>query len=278
MTDTAKVETGPRKRTGFTPRQRRNVGLSGQYAVLALVAIVAITVVDWGRIQTNFFNADMIGEVWPELFTVGLVNTVIYTISGYFLGFFLGLLIAVMRLSSLRLNRALAHGYIEIFRGVPALLVFLILAFGLPIAMPGRELPFPPFGTVALALGLVSAAYMAETFRAGIQAVPRGQVEAARSLGMSSTRAMVTIVLPQAIRIVIPPLTNELILLFKDSSLVFAIGITAGTADLSKIGNDLATEHSNSTPFVLAGLTYLLITIPLGYVVRRLEARQAKAR
>jgi len=278
MTDTAKVGTGPRKRTGFTPRQRRNVGLGGQYLALAAVAIIAITVVDWDRIQTNFFNADMIGEVWPELFTVGLVNTVIYTVSGYALGFFLGLLIAVMRLSSLRLNRALAHGYIEIFRGVPALLVFLILAFGLPIAMPGRELPFPPFGTVALALGLVSAAYMAETFRAGIQAVPRGQVEAARSLGMSSTRAMVTIVLPQAIRIVIPPLTNELILLFKDSSLVFAIGITAGTADLSKIGNDLATEHSNSTPFVLAGLTYLLITIPLGYVVRRLEARQAKAR
>lgn len=278
MTDTLKAEPGPRTRTGLTPRQRRNFGVGGQYVALVAVVVIAIAVVDWSRIQDNFFNPDMLGKVWPELFTIGLVNTVIYTVSGYALGFFLGLLIAVMRLSSLRLNRLLAHGYIEIFRGVPALLVFLILAFGLPIAMPDRELPFPPYGTVALALGLVSAAYMAETFRAGIQAVPKGQIEAARSLGMSAPRAMVTIVLPQAIRIVIPPLTNELILLFKDSSLVFAIGITAGTADLSKIGNDLATEHSNSTPFVLAGLTYLLITVPLGYVVRRLEARQAKAR
>ena len=91
---------------------------------------------------------------------------------------------------------------------------------GVPLAFPGHGDPRRTYGKVALALGLVGAAYMAETIRAGIQAVPKGQMEAARSLGMSHGRAMVSIVIPQAFRIILPPLTNELVLLFKDSSLV----------------------------------------------------------
>ena len=277
MTDTA-AEPGTRERSGLTPRQRRNVGVGVQYVVLVLVVLAVAAAFDWPRIHRLFFNEDLIKKFWPEVFTVALKNTVIYTVSGYILGFFLGLLVAVMGLSSVGVNRWIAKVYIEIFRGLPALLVFLLLGYGLPVAMPGRELPFSPYGTVALALGLVSAAYMAETFRAGIQAVPKGQIEAARSLGMSSTRAMVTIVLPQAIRIVIPPLTNELVLLFKDSSLVYAIGITASARELAKFGSDLATDNGNMTPIVAAGITYLLLTVPLGYLARRLEARQAKAR
>ncbi|GLZ78717.1 amino acid ABC transporter permease [Actinorhabdospora filicis] len=278
MSDSA-TEAGSLPRTGLTPRQRRNFGVGVQYAILVLIVVVAAVALDWQRFQEVFFNPSTFKFLFPDLITIGLVNTMIYTCSGYVIGFFLGLLIAVMRLSAVRLNRWFAHGYIELFRGLPALLVFMLLGYGLPVVLgPDRQLPFPPYGTVAIALGLVSAAYMAETFRAGIQAVPKGQVEAARSLGMSATRAMVTVVLPQAIRIVIPPLTNELIMLFKDSSLVFAVGLTAGTAELAKIGNDLATEHANSTPIVLAGLSYLVITLPLGFLVRRLEARQAKAR
>ena len=107
---------------------------------------------------------------------------------------------------------------------MPALLVFIGFGFGLPIAFPAASYP-GHVGTVTLALGLVGAAYMAETIRAGIQAVPKGQMEAARSLGMSQSRAMVSIVIPQAFRIVLPPLTNELILLTKDSSLVYVLGL-----------------------------------------------------
>lgn len=273
------TEAAALPRAGLTPRQRRNFGIGIQYAILVMIVVVAAVVLDWQRFQEVFLNTSTFKYLFPELFTVGLVNTLIYTSSGYIIGFFLGLLIAVMRLSTVRVNRWLAHGYIELFRGLPALLVFMLLGYGLPVVLgPERQLPLPPYGTVAVALGLVSAAYMAETFRAGIQAVPKGQIEAARSLGMSGTRAMVTVVLPQAIRIVIPPLTNELVMLFKDSSLVFAIGLTASTAELAKIGNDLATDHANSTPIVLAGLTYLVITLPLGFLVRRLEARQAKGR
>ena len=147
-----------------------------------------------------------------------------------------------------------------------------------PLAFPGLRFPFDPYGTVWLALGIVAAAYMAETIRAGIQAVPKGQMEAARSLGMSHSRAMVSVVVPQAFRIILPPLTNELILLTKDSSLVYLLGVTLPTRELAKFGRDSLNQYVSMTPILVAGLAYLIITVPLGYVVRRLEAQQAKAR
>jgi ABC-type arginine transport system permease subunit len=140
------------------------------------------------------------------------------------------------------------------------------------------DVPGGVTGTITVALGLVAAAYIAETIRAGIQAVPKGQMEAARSLGMSNARAMISIVIPQAFRIVLPPLTNELILLTKDSSLVYLLGVTLQTRELAKFGRDALNQYVSMTPILVAGLCYLIITVPLGYLVRRLEARQARAR
>lgn len=266
------------QRGGLSPRRKRLLSQSVQYVVLVGIVLALALAADWDRVSESFLSIDVAAEMFPELFTIALVNTVIYTLSGYALGFVLGLVLALMRMSSVGVNRWIARGYIELFRGLPALLVFLLLAFGIPSAFPGFQMPMGKYGTVALALGLVSAAYLAETFRAGIQAVPKGQMEAARSLGMSASRTMFTIILPQAVRIVIPPLTNELILLFKDSSLVYVIGMTAMTTELSKFGSDISTEYANSTPLVVAGLTYLIITVPLSIVVGRLEARQERAR
>ncbi|MFI6499377.1 amino acid ABC transporter permease [Nonomuraea typhae] len=274
----AKPTTAEPAHSGLSPRQRRRVSLGIQYAVFVVILVAIVLLADWPRIAQNFFNGEVARGMFPELFTIALKNTVIFTISGYVLGFFLGLVLALMRLSSVGVYRAVALVYIEIFRGLPALIIFLLLGFGLPIAFPGFKLPGDIYGTVALALGLVAAAYMAESFRAGIQAVPKGQMEAARSLGMRPGRAMISIILPQAIRIVIPPLTNELILLFKDSSLVFTLGVTAATTELTKFGSDATIDNANSTPLIVAGATYLLITIPLGIVVRRLEARQGRKR
>ncbi|WP_157250670.1 amino acid ABC transporter permease [Nonomuraea typhae] len=274
----AKPTTAEPARSGLSPRQRRRVSLGIQYAVFVVILVAIVLLADWPRIAQNFLNGEVARGMFPELFTIALKNTVIFTISGYVLGFFLGLVLALMRLSSVGVYRAVALVYIEIFRGLPALIIFLLLGFGLPIAFPGFKLPGDIYGTVALALGLVAAAYMAESFRAGIQAVPKGQMEAARSLGMRPGRAMISIILPQAIRIVIPPLTNELILLFKDSSLVFTLGVTAATTELTKFGSDATIDNANSTPLIVAGATYLLITIPLGIVVRRLEARQGRKR
>jgi polar amino acid transport system permease protein len=119
---------------------------------------------------------------------------------------------------------------------------------------------------------------MAETFRAGIQAVPPGQLEAARTLGMSYPRTMRTIVLPQAFRIVIPPLTNELILLVKDSSLVYVVGVTAAQYELTKFSQDFLNRTVSPTPLLVGACCYLAITLPLSLLVRQLERRYAKAR
>ncbi|MPY77544.1 MAG: ABC transporter permease subunit [Actinophytocola sp.] len=272
------AEAGPAPRARLSPRKRKKISLAIQYAVFAVVIAVVVLIADWKSIQHVFLNVDEAKKAFPGIITVGLKNTIIYTVSGYVLGFFLGLVVALMRLSDVMPYRAVALIYIEIFRGLPAIVVFMILGFGVPIAFEGFEMPHDPYGTVALALGLVSAAYLAETFRAGIQAVPRGQAEAARSLGMSQGRATFSIIIPQAIRIVIPPLTNELILLFKDSSLVFVIGFTLSGYELFKFGESLSTQTGNSTPMILAGFFYLCLTVPLGYVVRKLEAKQKRGR
>jgi polar amino acid transport system permease protein len=118
---------------------------------------------------------------------------------------------------------------------------------------------------------------MAETIRAGIQAVPKGQVEAARSLGMSTFWSMTSIVIPQAFRIIIPPLTNEVVLLIKDTSLFFILGFTVSGKELTKFGRDLLSTNANATPLLVAGAMYLLVTIPLTQMVAWLERRQQRA-
>ncbi|MFF1685070.1 MULTISPECIES: amino acid ABC transporter permease [unclassified Streptomyces] len=249
-----------------------------QYVVLAGAVVAVAVLADWHQLQQQFLQLSVAKRMFPDLLTVALANTVAYTLSGFGVGLVLGVIIALMRLSSVAPYRWLASLYIEVFRGLPALLIFIFIGVGVPLAFPGLAIPGGAYGQVAVALGLVAAAYMAETIRAGIQAVPRGQMEAARTLGMSHVRAMWSIVIPQAFRIIVPPLTNELVLLFKDSSLVLFLGVSLQTRELTKFGRDLAGETANTTPIFVAGLCYLLITIPLGYVVRRLEAGHAKAR
>jgi polar amino acid transport system permease protein len=261
----------------LTRRQRARAVRAAQYALLALAVVVFVLVADWSRIREAFFDTEVIRELFPELLTTALKNTVLYTLCAFAFGIVLGLVVALMRLSPVAPYRALATLYVEFFRGVPALLVLIAFGYGIPVAL-NTEVPGGVLGTITVALGLVAAAYMAETFRAGIQAVPKGQMEAARSLGMSHSRAMVSIIIPQAFRIILPPLTNELILLTKDSSLVYLLGVTLPTRELAKFGRDALNQYVSMTPILIAGLAYLIITVPLGIIVRRLEARQAQAR
>ncbi|MFD9052924.1 amino acid ABC transporter permease [Streptomyces zaomyceticus] len=262
----------------LTRRQRRRVSQGSQYILFGVVLVAAAAFADWGQLRNQFARLDLATELFPQIITTALLNTVLYTASGFAFGIGLGLVIALMRLSSIAPYRWLAGVYVEIFRGLPALLIFIFVGVAVPLAFPGTEIPGGTYGKVALALGLVAAAYIAETIRAGIQAVPKGQMEAARSLGFSHPRAMVSVVIPQAIRIVVPPLTNELVLLFKDSSLVLFLGVTLNERELTKFGRDLASQSANSTPILVAGLCYLLVTVPLGFAVRRLEARADRAK
>jgi polar amino acid transport system permease protein len=275
MTDTD-TPLQPKKK-GLTRRRKRALSRGAQYAVFAAAVIAFAATADWGRLKNQFAQADIARQMFPDVITLALKNTVLYTLSGFVVGLVLGMVIALMRLSSVGPYRWLASVYIEIFRGLPALLIFIFVGVAVPLAFPGTEIPGGTYGKVALALGLVSAAYMAETIRAGIQAVPKGQLEAARSLGFSPAKAMVSIIIPQAFRIILPPLTNELVLLFKDSSLVLFLGVTLEERELSKFGRDLASTTANSTPILVAGLCYLLVTVPLSFVVRRMETKAQEA-
>lgn len=275
MTTTQTAEVPQKKR--LSPRRRAQRSQRIQYALLLAVVVLAVLTVDGTAVQRTFFRPDLIvASISPQLL-MAFLHTLAYTAGAFVFGLVLGTILALMKMSQVAPYRWLANIYIEFFRGVPAIIVLLAFSL-LGVALPGFRFPLDPFGTVWTALGMVSAAYMAETIRAGIQAVPKGQMEAARSLGMPTGMAMQRIVLPQAFRIVIPPLTNELVLLTKDSSLVYVLGLLQANFELTKYGRDLANTEANITPLVVAGLLYLVITLPLSYLVRRLEAKAAKAR
>lgn len=271
------TESGAGVRRGLSPRKKAQRTRIVQYILLAALVLAVIMFADGRQLQAAFLRPDLVQQTLTEGLPHALMNTVIYTAGGFVLGLLVGTVLALMRLSSVGPYRWIASVYIEFFRGLPAIIVFMAFSL-MPLAFPGMQIPFQPYGTVWLALGIVAAAYMAETIRAGIQAVPKGQIEAARSLGMSAGVATRKIVLPQAFRIVTPPLTNELIILTKDSSLVYVIGLSASAYELTKYGRDMASTNANLTPLIVAGASYLIITLPLSYLVRRMEAKAKKSR
>lgn len=260
----------------MTRRQKAQLRSWAFYLLFIGIVVALVLRIDWDKMSESVFDVELAKEQFPDVITQGARNTLIFTFFGFSGGLALGLVIALMRLSTLTPYRWFAVVYIEIFRGLPALLTILFIGFIMPITLDIR-IPWT-YGPGSVALALVAAAYMAETVRAGIEAVPKGQMEAARSLGMSHGRAMATIVIPQAFRIMIPPLTNEFVLLIKDTSLLAALGTTSATVELLKFGRTGAQKNVDATPLVVAGLVYLAFTIPLGRVAAYLERRGKRAR
>jgi polar amino acid transport system permease protein len=265
-------------RGGLTRRQRASMTRGGQYAVGLLVVLFLALKTDWAQFSRAFFRLDIFEAMWPNLILVGMRNTIVFTLLAFVFGLVAGLVIAMMKLSTVGPYRWFANAYVELFRGLPALVVLFMVAYGIPNAFPGFAFPGGIYGQIMVGLGLTAAAYMAETFRAGIQAVPRGQVEAARTLGMGPGKTMANIVLPQAFRIIIPPLTNEIILLIKDSSLVYVMGVTFQQYELTKFSQGFLNSRVSPTPLLVGALAYLVITLPLSSLVRVLERTFAKAR
>ncbi len=232
---------------------------------------------DWPKLQQTFLDPEIFADLFPEIVTVAAKNTIILAVLAFTGGMLLGMVLALMRLSSIRPYRWAALGYIEFFRGIPALLTLILIGFVLPIALGIRIKELLPFlgnyGTPAVGLSVVAGAYLAETIRGGIEAVPKGQMEAARSLGMGRSQSMRSIIVPQAFRVMIPPLTNEFVLLIKDTSLVFVLGVAAADQDLAFFSRSAVQETFNGTPFIAAALLYLAITLPLTALSRFLERR-----
>lgn len=177
----------------------------------------------------------------------------------------LGMGLALMRLSKRKILRGLASFYVNVVRGTPLFLQIYVAFFGLPLA--GVRVPSFLLGVAVLALN--SAAYMCEIFRAGIQSIPKGQFEAARSLGMSGSQTMIFVIIPQMVRRVIPTLTSEFILLYKDTSLLAAVGVM----EIIMYARTIVATTGSITPYIVAALFYLVVTLPLAKVVGYAERR-----
>lgn len=262
-------------------RRKEQLRRWATYAVGIVVATLIAISADWATLQETFLDPQIFADQFPEIVTVAARNTVILALLAFTGGILLGLVLALMRLSAIRPYRWVALAYIEFFRGIPALLTLVLVGFVLPIALGVRIKELLPFlgnyGTPAVGLAVVAAAYLAETIRGGIEAVPKGQMEAARSLGMSRAQALRSIIIPQAFRVMIPPLTNEFVLLIKDTSLIFVLGVAAADRDLAFFSRAAVQETFNGTPFIAAALMYLAITLPLTALSRYLERSGAGA-
>ncbi len=228
----------------------------------------------------QYFDLEIISDNFSFVLD-GFSETVQLSIISGILALIWGLVLALLRRvpgRPLAPVRLVTIAYIDAFRGVPLLLVILLISGSIPfldflpesVRIPQFFGKSDPFWYGVLAITLTYGAYMAEVYRAGIEAVPRGQMEAARSLGMSHRQAMRHVIVPQAVRKVVPPLLNDFIALMKDTSLVSVIGFI----EVVQAGSDVQSETFNSSALTLGAVMFLVVTIPLARVVDRLIAGQ----
>lgn len=215
-----------------------------------------------------FFNLDVLGRAFPILLR-GLGMTLLLGAVAIVAGTVLGIGLAMMRLFAPRAPRLLAVGYIDVMRAMPVLVVLILIYYALPFA----GIVMSSFTAAAVALSLVMGAYTAEVMRAGIQAVPKGQFEASAALGLGFWRMMQKVILPQAMRIVIPPHVSNCVSIIKDTSLASVVAMS----DLLKQATDAQALFANPTPLLGAALIYVAILWPMVRLTGWLEARFARA-
>lgn len=193
--------------------------------------------------------------------------TIQLTLSGVAIGILLGLFLAVGRLSKNQVVKTFTWFYIWIFRGTPLMMQLFFIYYALPIINP--NLQFSAITASIIALGLNSAAYLAEIIRAAILSIDKGQLEAAKALGMTYGQAMRRIIIPQSYRRLIPPVGNEIIMLLKDSALVSSIALT----ELLRRTRQIMNNTSDPSIFIYAAVIYLFLTSILTYIFQKLEAK-----
>lgn len=210
------------------------------------------------------------GEYWQVFLLEGLVVTLEFTAIAVCIGVLLGMVVAILKMSKHKLVRFLISIYIEVLRGTPILLQLYLFVFALPQLL--SFLKFSNFVWVAIALSINSSAYVSEVIRSGIQAVDKGQTEAARSLGLSSRQTMLRIVLPQAIKNIRPALGNEFIMMLKETSLASTFYIGDLMTSYRKING---ATYLAMEPLLIVGLIYLCVTFPLSKLVGWFEKRMS---
>ncbi|WP_424216418.1 amino acid ABC transporter permease (plasmid) [Streptomyces sp. BI20] len=260
-------------------RSRRSVLIAVASTLVTAVVLVLIAVNSpgWPRTRETFFDPAVAREALPAVLRGLWLNVRLLFVCGT-LALLLGLVVAVARTlkgPALLPVRALAAAYTDFFRGLPLIVTILALVFGVP-ALRLQGVTTDPLYLAGTALVLTYSAYLAEVFRAGIESVHPSQRAAARSLGLSTTQTMRHVVLPQAVRRVVPPLLNDLVSLQKDTSLV-SIG---GVVEAVYAAQIVVGKEFDFTPYVVAGLIFVALTIPMtrftDWITARTERRRAQ--
>jgi polar amino acid transport system permease protein len=218
------------------------------------------------RFIETFFKPSVMASTWPKILD-GMLITVELGLVVVISGLALGLVLALIRTAQLRLLNALIIVFVDVLRALPPLVMVLIVYFGLP----NVGLTLPSFAVLWLVLAFVLAAFAEEIFWAGILSVRRGQWDAARSTGLSFTETLVFVVLPQTIRMVLPPLVNRTIAITKNT----ALGTVIGVPELLNQATTAVSFLSNATPLTLAAIGYLVIFVPVVLLGSWLERRFA---
>jgi polar amino acid transport system permease protein len=259
-------------------RKQRNQSALIAFVASAIFLLLVVWLVPrtpgWDRVRASFFNWKTFRDAFPQLWKPFLLNLKIFAICAPCIVAF-GMLIAICRnarSAALFPIRILAKVYTDVVRGVPVILWISLIGFGVPGLFQQRAWYTQAVVWGGVALVVCYSAYVAEVFRAGIESVHESQRAAARSLGLSSSQTMLTVVLPQAVRRVIPPLMNDLVSLQKDVALVSIIG----PVEALRRANILVARNFNFTPLVAAAVYFLIVSLPLTYLTDRLLDRERR--
>ena len=273
------VFAGRRSRILPAPGDRRGFWIALVSTVVSFAALgwLIVSSPGWPAVQKAFFDPDTFVASWPRVTGAFWINVQLFLLAEG-LVLVLALLVAVLRSlpgAALAPARLLATGYVDLFRALPGILVISILGFGIP-ALEIEGLPSDDFLWALVALTLLYSAYVSEVYRAGIDSVHPSQAAAARSLGLSQLQTMRYVVLPQAVRRVVPPLLNDFIGLQKDTALVSVLGVV----EVFRAAQIRQAATFNFTPYVITAIIFIALTIPMArlvdWLVRR-EARRASA-
>ena len=275
--DDSSISSAERARRDFKRRKKNHsVGLAmlSTLAFAAFDSIGLLATPGWQRVETSFFNWEVALEAFPRVFD-GLLLNLRVLVAAAFLVLITGLLLAIFRTLKSPVFfplRVLSRGYVDLFRGLPLIIVLYLVGFGIPglrLEFLGR-VPAEVLGTIALTL--TYSAYVSEVFRAGIESVHSSQRLAARSLGLSYSKSMRLVVLPQAVRKVIPPLMNDFVALQKDVGLISVLG----AVDAVRGAQIEAAKFANFTPYVVAGLLFVLLAIPTVRLADRISRKYSE--
>lgn len=268
------ISKAEQERREYRRQQRRRsvwISLASTLAFAAVVWFGVIATPGWQRVEQSFFNWEVAVESFPRVID-GLMLNLRVLVAAAVLVLFFGLLLAIIRTLKSPVFfplRVLSKAYVDLFRGLPLIIVLYLVGFGIPglrLEFLGR-IPAEVLGIVALTI--TYSAYVSEVFRAGIESVHSSQRLAARSLGLSYSKSMRLVVLPQAIRKVVPPLMNDFVALQKDVGLISVLG----AIDAVRGAQIEVAKFANFTPYVVAGLLFVLLAIPTIRIADKVSAR-----